>query len=122
MPSLGPMLHRRHQLRNLNLAATDGKLEGIHLDNLATPVETRWHPKINELLDVLGIVWSHAVANRPSQLIVNEVTSINFLNILRAAIEHEVEMVSTAVTSISRFAHQILTEKLGQNLIRVIHA
>jgi hypothetical protein len=62
---------------------------------------------------MLSKIWSHAVANRASQFIVEKVTAIIPLNVLRVAVEHEVEMVGSAVTRISRLVDHTLTEYLG---------
>jgi hypothetical protein len=83
-------------------------LEGFHIYHLIFLVVRSWHNIIDKLLDVLSKLWSHAIANRTSQLIIEEVIAINPLNVLRAAVEHEVEMISTTVTRISRLADQTL--------------
>ena len=68
---------------------------------------------VNELLNILSKVWSHAVANRTLQLIIKKVTAINPSDILRAAVVHEVKVIGTAVTRISRLTDQTFTEHLG---------
>jgi hypothetical protein len=89
------------------------KLESLHLYHLGFPVERSGHNGINKLPDVLSKVWSHVIANRTSQFIVEKVTAINPLNVLRAELEHEVEMVGLAVTRISKLVDQTLMEYLG---------
>jgi hypothetical protein len=114
MSFLGPAL-RRHQLRNLSFVSKDWKLERLHIYHLVIFIERSRHNNINELLNVLSIVWSHAIANRTSQLIIEKVTSINPLEVLRAAVEHEIEVISMTVTSISKKNDATLTQKRSKS-------
>jgi hypothetical protein len=97
MPFLGPSL-RRHQLRNFKFVSPLRNLGRIHLHYFIFPIVRRWHNNADKMPNVLSKVWSHAVANRASQFIVEKITAINRPNIFRMAVVHEVEMVGSAVT------------------------
>jgi hypothetical protein len=81
-----------------------------------------FHLGINEFLNIRTISRSHAGENRPLQLIVDEVTNINLLLASRLAPIEEVDMIAMALRSVPLLEHQVLTEKLGQIIVEVVHA
>jgi hypothetical protein len=80
------------------------------------------HLGVNELLNKSIITRSHAGKHRPLQLIKDEVAHINFPLTTRLAPIEKVDMIAMDVRSIPLLANQILTEKLGQSIERVVHA
>jgi hypothetical protein len=92
---------RRHHSGNFRLISLLRKLEWFHLDQFIFLVVRRRHHHIDELLNVLSIVWSHAFPNRTPQFIVEKVTAINSPHVLRMAIVHQIKVVGTAFTCVS---------------------
>jgi hypothetical protein len=80
------------------------------------------HPGVNELLNKDTKPQSHTGKHRPLQLIEDEITDINLPLMTRLALVEKVDMMATNVRSISLLANQIITEKLGQSVERVVHA
>jgi hypothetical protein len=80
------------------------------------------HLEVNELLNKSTISWRHAGKHRPLQHAEDEVTHINLPLMTRLAPIKELDMIATNVRSVPLLANQILTEKLGQGVERVIHA
>jgi hypothetical protein len=80
------------------------------------------HLGVNELLNKSTITQSHAGKHRPLQLTKDEVTHINFPLMTRLAPIEKVDIIATNVRSVPLLANQILTEKLGQSIERVVHA
>jgi hypothetical protein len=99
MTFLGPTL-RRHHGRDVRSISLDRYLEGFHLDPFTLRIERSSHNLVDEELDVLSIVRSHPVANTSPQLRVDEITSINASPVLRVAVVHQVQVISSAFTCI----------------------
>jgi hypothetical protein len=113
MSFLGPTL-RRHHGRNVRSISLDRNLESLHLDPFTFRIVRCLHNLVDEQLNVLSIVWHHPLANRALQLTVDEITTINGLLALRVTVVHQVQMIGTTFTCISRLADEILTEYLGK--------
>jgi hypothetical protein len=80
------------------------------------------HLGVNELLNKSIVSWSHAGKHRPLELTEDEVTPMNFPLMTRLAPIEKVDIIATNVGSVPLLANQILTEKLGQSIERVVHA
>jgi hypothetical protein len=100
MAFLGPALRRCHvgDIRSITL---DRNLECFHLDPFTLRIERCRHNLVDEELDVLSIVRGHPVANTSPQLRVDEITSINASPVLRVAVVHQVQVISSAFTCIA---------------------
>jgi hypothetical protein len=79
----------------------DRYLEGFHLDPFTLRIKRCRHNLVDEELDVLSIVRGHHVANTSPQLTVDEITTINASPVLRAAVIHQVQVISSAFTCIA---------------------
>jgi hypothetical protein len=106
----------------LHPAFTKPKSEKGMLGALAGMCKLAIHPGVNELLNEWAKPRSHARHHRSLQLIGNEVTHINLPLTTRLALVEKVDMMATNVRSIALLANQILMEKLGQGIERVVHA
>jgi hypothetical protein len=109
MPFLGPTL-RRHHGRDIRSISLNRYLESLHLDLFTFRIVRCLHNLVDEKLNVLSIVWRHPLANRALQLTVDEITTINASPVLRAAVIHQVQVISTAFTCIAGLADERLSE------------
>jgi hypothetical protein len=106
----------------LHPTITEPKGETGMLVALAGMCKLAGHPGVNELLNKSTIPHSHASKHRPLQLTEDEITHVNLSLTTRLAPIEKVDMMATNVRSVSLLANQILTEKLGQGIERVVHA
>jgi hypothetical protein len=117
---LGTLPSSTPHSRKLRPRTPARQTEGFHSNSL-TNTAFRSHNCIDKTLNVLSIVGSHALLNRPLDLIVDKSTTMNLLQPLRMAMGEQVDVVVAAASLISCLAHKIFSEELGQGLIVEVH-
>jgi hypothetical protein len=100
MAFLGTAL-RRHHGREFRTSIRSGEPKWFHDDLFIKDVERSRDNVVDEPLNILSIVWSHAVHNCTLQLTVDKITPINLPYLVRVAIVHQIEMIVSDFTRIS---------------------
>jgi hypothetical protein len=101
MVFLGTALSSGHHGRDFYATILSRESEWFHDDLFTKHVERSRNNGVDEPLNVLSIVCSHAAPNRTPQFIVNEITTINCTNVLRTTIVHQIQVVVTAFTGVT---------------------
>jgi hypothetical protein len=108
------------QTRNLIKRATKRHNEGIHINNLSTHQTSR-RPSIDQTLDKLAVVGSHALQGGFLDFLKDEVTSIYLPELLGLAIVKQISVVAPDSHIIPSLAHKILTKELRKSIVVVVH-
>jgi hypothetical protein len=86
MSVLGHALICRHHLGNIEILTTERHSDQVHLCALIVRDLICRHRMSDETLNVSAIVRSHALLNRPLQLLKDKVTPIDFPQVIRVII------------------------------------
>jgi hypothetical protein len=122
MVCLGAALSGGHHGGNVwTSGLLNGEPEWIHDDFLTNNVPRSRNNVVDEPLNILGVVGSHAVHNCPLQFTVDKITAINLPHPVRMTIVHQVEVIVPDFTVVSRLADEVLPEQLGKYQIGVVH-
>jgi hypothetical protein len=95
---------------NIHISTTNFKREGVHPHLLTSGKIINRHNMGEKILNKLAVVGGHALLHRPLQLIKDEITIINVLQILGTVIVHQVDMIMATTSLVTVLAHKILLE------------
>jgi hypothetical protein len=107
---LGTALSGGHHGRDFYATILSRESEWFHDDLFTQNIERSRNNGVDEPLNVLSIVWSHAVHHCTLDFTVNKITPINLPSLVRVAIVHQVQVIVPDFTRISRLADEVLTE------------
>jgi hypothetical protein len=100
--------------------ATKRHIEGIHLNELSTHHTSR-SPSVDQTLDKLAVVGSHALQGGSLDFLKDEVTSIYLPEFLGLAIVKEIPVVAPDTRIIPNLAHKIAAKELSKSIVVVVH-
>jgi hypothetical protein len=101
MVFLGTALIGGHHGRDFRATVLSREPEWFHDDSFIKSVERSRNNVVDEPLNILSIVGSHAVHNCTLQFTVNKITTINLPYPGRVAIVHQIQVIVPDFTSIS---------------------
>jgi hypothetical protein len=122
MVCLGTALSGGHHGGNVwTSGLLNGEPEWVHDDFFTNNIPRSGNNVVDEPLNILGVVGSHAVHNCSLQFTVDKITAINLPYPVRMTIVHQVEVIVPDFTGVARLADEALTEHLGKYQIGVVH-
>jgi hypothetical protein len=96
--------------------------ESLHVHKLSTHLRSRSPGlPVDQTLNILTVVGSHALESGSLHLLKNEVTTIYLLKLVGLAIEQQIPVIAPDTSIISSLTNQILTEELGKSIVVVVH-
>jgi hypothetical protein len=110
------------QTQSLFKGALEAHSEGFHVKNLSTHL-TSLSPglSIDQTLNELAVVRSHALQSRSLNFLKDEVTTIYLPKLLGLAIVQQIPVIAPDTSIISSLTHKILTKELGKSVVVVVH-
>jgi hypothetical protein len=110
------------QTRSLFKGALEAHGEGFHVKNLSTHL-TSLSPglSVDQMLNELAVVRSHALQSRSLDFLKDEVTTIYLPKLLGLAIVQQIPVIAPDTSIISSLTHKILTKELGKSIVLVVH-
>jgi hypothetical protein len=110
------------QSGSLLKATLETNSESLHVHKLTTHLGSRSPGlPVDQTLNILTIVGSHALESGPFQLLENEVTTINLPKLVGLAIEQQIPVIAPDTSIVSSLTNQILTEELGKSIVVEVH-
>jgi hypothetical protein len=107
------------QTWNLIKRATKRHCEGIHINKLSSHQTSR-SPSVDQTLDKLAVVGSHALQGGSLDFLKDEVTSIYLPEFLELAIVKQIAMVAPHTRIIPSLAHKIAAKELRKSIVVVV--